>query len=93
MYGTREDPEYIVNVFRPGSIASLLSYAGLILLFPLLVFLRFLLAPLTFLHSRPRLDADARFFADDEFPLSPPADGIRPLGSDRGGIIVLRGRP
>lgn len=54
MYGTREDPEYIVNVFRPGSIASLLTYAGMILLFPLLVFFRFLLAPLTFLHPRLR---------------------------------------
>jgi fatty acid desaturase len=54
MYGTREDPEYIVNVFRPGSIVSLLAYAVLLALFPLMVFLRFLLAPLTFLHPRLR---------------------------------------
>lgn len=49
MYGTRQDPEYIVNVFCPGSIASLLAYALLIALFPLIVFFRFLLAPLTFI--------------------------------------------
>lgn len=54
MYGTREDPEYIVNVFRPGSAASLLAYAVLVAAYPLIVFLRFLLAPLTFLHPRLR---------------------------------------
>lgn len=54
MYGTAQDPEYIVNVFRPGSLPSMLAYAALIALFPLLVFLRFLLAPLTFVHPRIR---------------------------------------
>lgn len=54
MYGTREDPEYIVNVFQPGSFWSLVAYSGLVMLFPLLVFFRFLLAPLTFLHPRLR---------------------------------------
>ena len=54
MYGTREDPEYIVNVFRPGSVLSILMYALVIAVFPLIVFLRFLLAPLTFLHPRLR---------------------------------------
>ena len=53
MYGTPQDPEYIVNVFRPGSVPSLLAYTLLILAFPLIVFLRFLLAPLSFI--RPRL--------------------------------------
>jgi fatty acid desaturase len=54
MYGTREDPEYIVNVFKPGSAASLVAYAVLLSAFPLIVFFRFLLAPLTFLHPRLR---------------------------------------
>jgi fatty acid desaturase len=54
MYGTPQDPEYIVNVFRPGSLASLLAYALLIVAFPLIVFLRFLLAPLSFIHPRLR---------------------------------------
>lgn len=54
MYGTREDPEYIVNVFRPGSVLSITAYWLLIAIFPLIVFLRFLLAPLTFVHPRVR---------------------------------------
>ena len=54
MYGTREDPEYVVNVCKPGSWFSMIAYVGLILLFPLVVFLRFLLAPLTFLHPKIR---------------------------------------
>jgi fatty acid desaturase len=54
MYGTREDPEYIVNVFRPGSWPSILAYSLLIAVYPLIVFFRFLLAPLTFLHPRLR---------------------------------------
>jgi fatty acid desaturase len=54
MYGTKEDPEYIVNLFEPGSFLSLLTYCLLVALFPLLVFLRFLLAPLTFIHPRVR---------------------------------------
>src|SRR5437868_4789169 len=54
MYGRPEDPEYIVNLFRPGSGLSLAAYALTVALFPLVVFLRFLLAPLTFLHPRLR---------------------------------------
>jgi len=54
MYGTRQDPEYIVNVFRPGSLPSLVAYALLIALYPLIVFLRFFLAPLTFVHPQVR---------------------------------------
>lgn len=53
-YGTPEDPEYVANVMRGGDAMSLATYAGCILLFPLVVFLRFLLVPLTFLHPRLR---------------------------------------
>lgn len=49
MYGTPEDPEYIANVFRAGSLMSGIAYAVLIAAFPLIVFVRFLLTPLTFL--------------------------------------------
>jgi fatty acid desaturase len=48
-YGRRDDPEYIVNVFHRADWLSLAGYTLLIAAFPLLVFLRFLLAPLTFL--------------------------------------------
>jgi fatty acid desaturase len=54
MYGTPQDPEYIVNVFRPGSLPSILLYSLLIAIYPLLVFFRFLLAPLSFVHPRVR---------------------------------------
>jgi fatty acid desaturase len=54
MYGTPEDPEYIVNVCKPGSWPNIIAYVGLVLLFPLVVFVRFLLAPLTFLHPKIR---------------------------------------
>ncbi len=54
MYGTPQDPEYVVNIWRRGSWLSMLGYLGIIAIFPLLVFLRFLLAPLTYLHPRLR---------------------------------------
>ena len=54
MYGTPEDPEYIVNIFRPGSLPSILSFLVIVAAFPLIVFLRFLLAPLSFLHPKLR---------------------------------------
>ena len=54
MYGTPQDPEYIVNVFERGSILSILLYAVHVCLFPAFVFLRFLLAPLSFLHPKIR---------------------------------------
>ena len=54
MYGTVEDPEYVVHIFRPGSLPSILMYGLIIAVYPILVFFRFLLAPLTFLHPRLR---------------------------------------
>lgn len=54
MYGTPEDPEYVANVLEAGDWKSGLRYAAFILAFPILVFLRFLLAPLTFLDPRLR---------------------------------------
>ena len=49
VYGTPEDPEYVVNVCPRGSIVNLILYFGFVAVFPLVVFLRFLLAPLTFI--------------------------------------------
>lgn len=54
LYGTPEDPEYVVNVWRRGSWLSLLGYVARILAYPVLVFLRFLLSPVTFVHPRLR---------------------------------------
>lgn len=54
LYGRPEDPEYIVNVFRRGNLASLLGYALLVAAYPLIVFCRFFFAPLSFLHPRLR---------------------------------------
>ena len=54
LFGTKRDPEYVVNYFKPGSILSLLCYAGVVLVFPLLVVTRFILTPLTFLHPKLR---------------------------------------
>jgi fatty acid desaturase len=53
-YGTPEDPEYVANVLEGGNPASLAWYLLHVLAFPGLVFLRFLLAPLSFLHPRLR---------------------------------------
>ncbi len=54
MFGTPEDPEYVANVLEGGNLRSFLGYTAYMLVFPLLVFLRFLLAPLTFLHPALR---------------------------------------
>ncbi|MGI9515657.1 MAG: fatty acid desaturase family protein [Pirellulaceae bacterium] len=54
MYGTPQDPEYVINVFQRGSVLSTMFYVVHILLFPAFVFLRFFLAPLTFIHPRVR---------------------------------------
>lgn len=54
LYGRPEDPEYIVNVFRRGNWCSLAAYAAYVTVFPLIVFLRFFLSPLTFLSPRIR---------------------------------------
>jgi len=53
-YGTPEDPEYVANVMERGRPASIAAYACHVLAFPILVFLRFLLAPLTWLHPGVR---------------------------------------
>lgn len=50
LYGTHRDPEYVVNFYRLTGPWGALQYAVEIALMPLVVFLRFLLAPLTFLH-------------------------------------------
>jgi fatty acid desaturase len=54
MYGTPEDPEYMANVFTVGSWLGLVRYALFVAVFPVIVFLRFLLTPFTFLHPRLR---------------------------------------
>jgi fatty acid desaturase len=54
VYGTKQDPEYVVNVCPRGSLANLLVYFSIVALFPLAVFLRFLLAPLTFISPKVR---------------------------------------
>jgi fatty acid desaturase len=52
-YGTAQDPEYIVNVYQP-TFWGTVRYSLLVLAFPVIVFLRFLLVPLTYLHPRLR---------------------------------------
>lgn len=54
LYGTPQDPEYIANVCRPGTWRGTLWFGIRVALFPAVVFLRFLLSPLTFLHPRLR---------------------------------------
>lgn len=54
MYGSPQDPEYVVNCCEPGRFSSLMSYLFRIALFPLFVFFRFFLTPLTFLHPKLR---------------------------------------
>jgi fatty acid desaturase len=54
LYGTPEDPEYMANVMESGNPGSIARYAAFVAVFPALVFLRFLLAPLTFLHPSLR---------------------------------------
>lgn len=53
-FGRHEDPEYIVNFFQQGSWRSLLGFCLFLVVFPLLVFFRFFLSPLTFLHPALR---------------------------------------
>ena len=53
-YGTRQDPEYIVNVFTPGNPASTIFYVVHLLCYPVFVFIRFILAPISFLNPRWR---------------------------------------
>lgn len=54
LYGTPQDPEYVVNVCQPGNYRQLACYLLVVAIFPLIVFLRFLLAPLSFVHPRVR---------------------------------------
>jgi len=54
LYGTHEDPEYVANVMEGGNAASIAIYALKVLAFPGAVFLRFLLAPLSFVHPTVR---------------------------------------
>ena len=53
-YGTPQDPEYIVNVFTPGSLASGVFYLLHVAIYPIYVLFRFLLAPLTLLNPKLR---------------------------------------
>jgi fatty acid desaturase len=53
-YGTPEDPEYVANVMEGGNAASIAGYTIHVLAFPVLVFLRFLLVPLSFIHPTVR---------------------------------------
>jgi len=53
-YGTSQDPEYVANVLESGSLRSAMVYALHVALFPIMVFLRFLLVPATYLHPRLR---------------------------------------
>ncbi len=54
LYGTHEDPEYVVNFYGASGLVGVLRFAFEVAIFPLVVFLRFLLAPITFLHPRLR---------------------------------------
>jgi fatty acid desaturase len=54
MYGTPEDPEYVANVLESGNWRSGIRYVFHVLAFPIMVYLRFLLAPLSFVHPRIR---------------------------------------
>jgi len=53
-YGTEQDPEYIINVFTPGSVLSSVFYALHVLIYPLWVLLRFMFAPVSYLKPEWR---------------------------------------
>lgn len=53
-YGTPQDPEYIVNVFTPGSFSSTALYVLHVLVYPIFVLFRFMFAPISFLHPKLR---------------------------------------
>ena len=61
VYGTPQDPEYVVNVCRRGAL-NLVVYFAYVAIFPLLVFLRFILSPLTFVTPQIR-DYTLRHFS------------------------------
>ena len=54
IYGTPLDPEYLINICSRGNLFNLAFYFLVVALFPLLVFLRFLLAPLSFITPQIR---------------------------------------
>jgi len=54
VYGTPQDPEYVINVCPRGSLLNLACYFLVVAIFPLMVFLRFLLAPLSFITPQVR---------------------------------------
>jgi fatty acid desaturase len=54
IYGTPDDPEYVINVCPRGSLRNLAFYFLVVAIFPLIVFLRFLLAPLSFVTPQVR---------------------------------------
>jgi fatty acid desaturase len=54
LFGTPQDPEYISNVCQPGTLRNTFWLGCKIALFPLVVFLRFLLSPPSFLHPQLR---------------------------------------
>ncbi len=54
VYGTPQDPEYVVNVCERGNALQIACYFLVVAIFPMLVFVRFLVAPLTFIHPRVR---------------------------------------
>jgi fatty acid desaturase len=49
-YGTPQDPEYIVNVFTPGSLAGTLFFIAYLSVYPVFVLVRFMLAPISYLR-------------------------------------------
>ncbi|MFK7766721.1 MAG: fatty acid desaturase [Mariniblastus sp.] len=49
-YGTSQDPEYILNVFTPGTIGGLIFFVAYLSVYPVFVLLRFMLAPISYLH-------------------------------------------
>ena len=53
-YGTPQDPEYIVNVFTPGSFASGVFYVLHVTLYPIFVLFSFLFAPISYLRPEWR---------------------------------------
>lgn len=54
VYGTPQDPEYVVNICERGNLLNFAFYFLIVALFPLAVFLRFALAPLTFITPTVR---------------------------------------
>lgn len=53
-YGTPQDPEYIINVFTPGSLASTIFYVLHLMVYPIFVLFRFMFAPISYLNPKWR---------------------------------------